>query len=216
MNITRLLKDFDNFKDYYEPAITYENISGIFSANVDGQILFKGDSLIRNKLYVRGDIKLEKGGVYNYQPVIDMAQYLPGIDNLEKLEFKTIKSNVFVFQDAIYVPTTLLVSNKLDATALGMKSFGEDYSYHFIVFLSDILTGKSQKRIEKQNEIGDEITSAGRKGTMVKSYSLGGKHRSGLDNVKDQDEMKRKVKASEGLLNVRFHPNTINYNTGVK
>jgi hypothetical protein len=131
------------------------------------------------------------------------------------LEFKTINSSVFIFQDAIYVPTTLIVSNKLDATALGMQSFGEDYSYHFIVFLSEILTGKSKRLIEEQNEIGDEATTADRKGTMVKSYSIDGKSHSGLDNEKDQDEMKRKIKASEGLLNIRFHPNTINYNTGV-
>jgi hypothetical protein len=215
MNVTRLLEDFDNFKDFYEPAITQENLSGILSSKVDAQIYFKGDSMIRNKMYVRGDIKLEKGGIFNYQPVKDMEQYLKGVGSLDRLEFKTINSNVFVFQDAIYVPTTLVISNKLDATALGMQSFGEDYSYHFIVFLSDILTGKSRKLIEKQDRIGDEITSTGRKGTLVKSYSINGKSHSGLDNKSDQEKMRSKVKASEGLLNVRFHPNVVNYNTGV-
>jgi hypothetical protein len=166
-------------------------------------------------LYVRGDVKLEKGGIYNYPPVKDMAQYLPGIDNLDELEFKTIKSNIFVFQDAIYVPTTLIVSNKLDATALGMKSFGEDYSYHFMVFLSDILTGKSKKINKEQDEKGDDISETGREGIRVKSYSIGGKSRSGLDNEKDRKEMERKVKTSEGLLKLRFNPNLINYNTRV-
>ncbi len=216
MNVAQLLQDFDNFKEFYEPSITYENISGILSSRVDGQIFFKGDSLLRNEMRVRGDIKLEKGGIYNYPPVEDIAQYLPGIDNLKKLEFKTIKSNVFVFKDAVYVPITLIVSNKLDASALGMQSFGKDYSYHFIVFLRDILTGKSKKRLEKQDEMGEEISSADRKGTMVKSYSINGKNRSGLDNEKDREEMKTKVLTSEKLLNVRFHPKVVNYNTGVK
>jgi hypothetical protein len=215
MNVTRLLEDFDNFKDFYEPAITNENISGVLSSRFDAQIYFKGDSMIRNKMYVRGDIKLEKGGIYNYQPVKDMEQHLKGVGSLDRLEFKTINSNVFVFQDAVYVPTTLVISNKLDATALGMQSFGEDYSYHFIVYLSDILTGKSKKLIEKQDKIGDEITSAGRKGTLVKSYSIDGKRRSGLDNKSDQEKMRSRVKASEALLNLRFHPNIANYNTGV-
>jgi hypothetical protein len=216
MNVTRLLEDFDNFKDFYEPAITHENISGILSSRVDAQVYFKGDSMIRNKMYVRGDIKLEKGGIYNYEPVIDMEQYLKGVGSLKRLEFKTINSNVFVFQDAVYVPTTLVISNKLDATALGMQTFGEDYSYHFIVYLSDILTGKSKKLIEKQDKMGDEITSAGRKGTLVKSFSIDGKRRSGLDTKSDQEKMRSRVKASEALLNVRFHPNIANYNTGVK
>lgn len=217
MNVTRLLKDFDNFKDFYEPAITQENISGILSSKVDVQIYFKDDSMIRNKMYVRGDLKLEKGVINNYQPVKDMEPYLPGIDNLDVLEFKTLNSNLFVFQDAVYVPTTLVVSNKLDATALGMQSFGEDYSYHFIVFLSEIIYGKGKRINKKQNQMGEEVTSTGRKksGTLVRSYSLNGKSRSGFDNEKEQEKMRSKVRASEALLNVRFHPKTVNYNTGV-
>lgn len=216
MNVAQLLQDFDNFKEFYKPSITYENISGILSSRVDGQIFFKGDSLLRNEMRIRGDIKLEKGGIYNYPPVKDMAQYLPGIDNLDRLEFKTINSNIFVFKDAIYVPVTLVVSNKLDASALGMKSFGEDYSYHFIVFLSDILTGKSNKIKRQQDRGGDEISEAGRRGIAVKSYSIGGRSRSGLDNKNDREEMQTKVLTSEKLLNVRFHPKVVNYNTGVK
>jgi hypothetical protein len=215
MNVTRLLEDFDNFKDFYEPAITHENISGILSSRVDAQVYFEGDSMIRNKMYVRGDIKLERGVINNYQPVKDMEPNLPGIDNLDVLEFKTINSNLFVFQDAVYVPTTLVISNKLDASALGMQSFGEDYSYHFIVFLSDILYGKSDRRKRKQDEIGEEITSADRKGRLVKAYSENGKRRTGLDSQKEQEKMRSRVKASEALLNVRFHPKTINYDTGV-
>ena len=97
-----------------------------------------------------------------------------------------------------------------------MQSFGEDYAYHFIVFLGDIITGKSDRKLKKQDAMGEEISIDGRKGTMVKSYSLNGKSRSGLDNKKDRKEMERKVKASETLLNLRFHPNLVNYDTGVK
>jgi len=215
MNVTRLLEDFDNFKDFYEPAITNENLSGILSSKFDAQVYFRGDSMIRNKMYVRGDIKLEKGGIYNYQPVKDQERNLEGINNLDTLEFKTINTNIFVFQDAVYVPSTLVISNKLDATALGMQSFGEDYSYHFIVYISDILYGKSDKRIRKQDEMGEEITSAGRKGILIKSYSIDGKSHSGRDNKSDQEKMRSRVKVSEGLLNLRFHPYVVNYNTGV-
>ncbi|MBN1597838.1 MAG: AsmA family protein [Bacteroidales bacterium] len=216
MDVNQLLRDFDNFSEYYKPEITYENVTGILSSEVHSQILIKGDSLIRNKMYVKGDVKLEKGGIYNYPPLKEMEPYLPGIDNLNKLEFKTINSNIFVFQDAIYVPTTLVVSNKLDAQALGMQGFGEDYSYHFMVFLSDLLTGKSDRITKKQDKGGDDIADDGRKGTRVRSYSEKGKRRSGLDSEKNWKEMERKVKASEALLNLRFHPHIVNYNTGVE
>ena len=83
------------------------------------------------------------------------------------------------------------------------------------MFLSDILYGKSNRRSRKQDEMGEEIASTGRKGTLVKSYSTDGKRRSGLDTKSDQEKMRSRVKASEALLNLRFHPNIANYNTGV-
>ena len=218
MNVNRLLKDFNNFKDFYKPAITFNNLSGIFSSKIDAQIYFKNGSMIRKKMYVRGDdIKLEKGGIYNYQPVKDMAEYLPGIDNLDILEFKTINSKIFVFQDTVYVPSTFIVSNKLDASALGLQTLGGDYSYHFKVYMSDILTSKNPKINKKQDKIGDVISSSDRKGgILVKSYSINGKSKSGLDNKIDQLNMSINVKTSNTQLLLRFNPYNINYDTGVK
>ena len=138
------------------------------------------------------------------------------VKDLDVLEFKTINSNVFVIKSAVYVPTTLVFSNKLDATAFGMQSFGEDYEYHLMVFLSDILTGKSKKRIKKQDKIGEEITKTDRNGIKVVSYSLDGESKSGLDNDDDRNEMKRIINVDEALLNIRFHPGVISYNTGVE
>ncbi len=216
MNVTQLLEDFDNFQDFYEPAITSKNISGILSSKVDAQVYFKNDSLLRSEMRAKGIVKIEKGGIYHYPPVQDMAQNLRGIDNLDVLEFKTINTSIFIFKDAVNVPNTLIISNKLDATAFGMQSFGEDYEYHLMVFLSDILTGKSKKRIKKQNEIGDEITSAGRKGIKIKSYSEDGKSGSKPElNDKERDEMSRKIKDRQKHLELRFNPFMINYNTGV-
>ncbi len=217
MNVNQLLKDFDNFKEYYEPAISYENISGILTSRLDAQILMRNDSMIMDKFFVRADtIKLEKGGIYNYPAVQDVAQYLPGIDNLDKLEFKTINSQVFILQGAIYVPKTVIISNKLDASALGMQSFGEDYSYHFEVFIRDILSGKSKKTNKKQEKSGDEVATLNRKGTLVKSYSIDGKSRSGLDNKNDRDKMKITVSAAHTLLKLKFYPKLVKYDTGVK
>ena len=83
--------------------------------------------------------------------------------------------------------------------------------------VSEIIYGKSKRINKKQDKMGEEVVSTGHKksGTLVKSYSLDGKSRSGLDNKNDQEKMRSRVKASEALLNVRFHPKSVNYNTGV-
>lgn len=218
LNVYKLLQDFDNFQDYYEPAITHENISGILSTNVNAQVLFRNDSLILDKFYVRADtVKLEKGVITKYPPVQDVAQYLPGIDNLDILEFKTLNSQVFILQNAIYVQKTNIVSNKLDATALGMQSFGEDYSYHLIVYLSDILSGKSNRITKKQDKMGEEASDESRKkGFPVRSYSLDGKSKSGLDTKDARTYMTSTVNAADRTLKLKFNPRLVKYDTGVK
>lgn len=215
MNISRLLRDFDNFEEFYKPELTYDNISGILSSEFDTQMLYRNDSIVRDKLYVRGTIKLEKGGIYNYQPVKDQEGNLKAINNLDTLEFKTINTSIFVLQDTVWVPSTLIYSNKLDATALGLQCFAGDYSYHLIVYIGEILSGNTNRN-EKKNAEGEEVISKGRKGTRVKSFKLNGKSGSGLDNKKDQLKMKITVEAANRLLKLRFNPNITSYETGVK
>ncbi len=218
MNVVSLLKDFDNFQEFYTPELTYNNISGVLSSNLDFQILFKDDSMIWDKTFVLGSFKLEKGGIYNYKPVMEMEPYLPkAISDLKVLEFKTINTNLFVIKDTIYVPSTLIVSNKLDATALGWQNFKGDYSYHLIVFLSEIITGKSNRINKKQDRMGEDVSDTGHKknGTLVKSEYLKGESKSGLDNPKEQQRIANKIKSAEFWLKLYFYPKLANYSTDV-
>ncbi|PLX14890.1 MAG: hypothetical protein C0597_09435 [Marinilabiliales bacterium] len=79
MDINKLLADFDNFEDFYDPAIKAENLSGLFSTNLFTRFNMIGDSLIMNDVRVKGDIKLEDGGVYNYEPATSLSKFT-GID----------------------------------------------------------------------------------------------------------------------------------------
>lgn len=213
LDVNQLLIDFDNFKEFYEPSITSSNISGFFSARVNAQLLFRNDSLIRSKMYVKGDsLKLEKGIITRYEPLKLIEPYLTGIDNLDELDFKTIISNVFVFQDTVYVPTTLIVSNKLDANAFGKKSFGTDYEYHFTIFMSDLFLGKSERIKKKQDKTGEIATDSRNRGIPLRYGSRGVDY----DLEKDRNEMERSIKTSERLLKLRFNPYIVSYETGIK
>lgn len=213
MDLKQILIDFNNFD---QKEITDENISGVFSTTVDSRFVLQADTMLWDDMRVKGELKLEQGGVYNYQPIIDMEKYLPGVKHLENLKFKTLNSNIFVFQSGVYIPSTLVVTNQFDAKFFGYKMFGDDYSYHAEVFLSDLLASKSNRQKKKQDAQGEEIKEFDRKGTKLRSYSEGGKEKNGFDDDGDRTRTQNKVRVSETLLNLKFHPKVTSYETGLE
>lgn len=214
MDVQSLLRDFDGFG---QTEISDENISGVISIpELNSRVEYIGDSMDVNSIRLRGTVKIENGGIYNYAPVVAIEQDLPGsgVNNLENLEFNTINSQIFIFKSKFYVPKTDIITNQFDASVLGIKTFGDDYSYHAEIFLSDFLTGKSDRQKRKQNARGDDGVELNRNGRLVRSYSENGKRKNGLDNKNDRNETKRAIKASEGMLKLKFI--VVDYNTGVR
>ena len=214
MDIHKLLADFDDFEDYYEPSIRAENLSGLFSTNLYSRFNMRGDSLVMKDVRVKGDFKLEEGGVYNYEPATNLSKFT-GIDELDNIKFKTLESKIFVFKKAIYVPETSIASTAVNINAYGMQSFGKDYEYHLEIKLSDILFGKSKKQKRKESRAGDQDFEDDRNMREIVAYSLDGKNKNGFDNEKLQGKMKTKIKLNQNLLNLRFHPEMFNFETNV-
>ncbi|HAF28860.1 MAG TPA: hypothetical protein DCG75_07410 [Bacteroidales bacterium] len=214
MDIHKLLADFDNFQAYYEPSIKSENLSGLFSTNLYTRVNMIGDSLIQNDMRVRGSLRLEDGGVYNFEPATSMSKFT-GIDELDNIKFKTLESKIFIFKNAIYVPETFISSTALNITAYGMQSLGEDYEYHLKIKLSDILFGKSKKQKRKESKGGEDVVEDERNMREIVAYSLDGKNKNGFDSNDLQSKMKTKIKVQETLLNLRFDPGMFNFDTKV-
>ena len=81
-----------------------------------------------------------------------------------------------------------------------------------MVFLSDLFLGTKDKWNKKQEKMGEVVTDAGRTGTSL----VYGIKRKGFDRKEDRLEMERNVRTKERLLNLRFNPYVVNYNTGVE
>ena len=152
--------------------------------------------------------------MYNFEPATNMSKFT-GIDELDNIKFKTLESNIFIFKNAIYVPETFISSNAVDITAYGMQSFGEDYEYHLKIKLSDLLFGKSKKLKRKQSKSGDEAIEDDRNKREIVTYSIDGKNKNGFDNSTLQSAMKNKIVMQEKMLNFRFNPRLVNFETNV-
>ena len=215
MDINKLLFAFDNFG--YDSLISYENLSGFFSADLNSRFVFDADTLVSNDMRILGNFKLRNGKLVNYEPAMEVSKFT-GIKELDNIDMKTLECNIFMFKNKIYVPITKIVSSSLDLSTFGMQSMGDDYEYHIQMKLSEILKGKSQKLIERQNSSGDEISEDDIDNNTIKliyAY-VDGKKKVGFATKKAQKQMALKIQVQQKMLELIFHPKLVSFETDVK
>jgi len=211
MNIRTMLMDLDNFG--MDSLITYENLSGLLSSDLNMFIPID-DSVLIDKMMISGDLTLVEGGVYNYGPAEEMSKFTR-IKELDNIQFKTLRSSIFMFKNTLYVPRTNIVSNALDIAAFGMQSMESDYEYHLEIHLSNILFGKSKKRNKKQDKGGEEIDEKSLKKSShkVRYADVEGDSKAGWDTKASREEMMNKIRVQQKMLDFIFFPKNIHYNT---
>lgn len=215
MDIKQLLKDFDKYIP--DSVISHKNISGLFSTDLYTRTVLIGDSIIMPDMRIKGDIKLENGGVYDYAPAKELSKFTR-INELDNIQFKTLESSIFMFKNKMYVPETHIVSTAVDISAFGMQSMGEDFEYHLKLHLSDVLKGKSDKLIKEQTKSGRKVKEEDVERNSVNLiYSkINGKTKANFDTKKQQDKMKNKIRVQDKILSLVFYPKLFKFETGVK
>ncbi len=214
MDIHKLLFAFDDFG--YDSLISYKNITGIISAELNSRFVFVADTLVSNDIRVLGNFKLKNGKLINYEPAMDVSKFT-GIKELDNIDMKTLECNIFMFKNKIYMPITKIVSSSMDLSTFGMQSMSDDYEYHIQMKLSEILKGKSQKLFERQIKSGDEISEDDiDKNTIKLIYGyIDGKKKVGFATKKAQRQMALKIQVQQKMLELIFHPKLVSFETGV-
>ena len=218
MNVTQLVDAFGDYMDYDE--IQKNNVQGTISAVMDGKIVLKDFEPDYNEMSLKGDLTLKNGALFNVKPVMEVQNISGvGIKNLDSLYFSTINSSLFLFRNDLYIPRTEIQTSSFDAMFLGMYSFGEDYAYHIRLFLGEVLSSKSKAHLRKQAQEGgfseedEKDLTKGRTAIYVVSKSENGKEKAGFDTKKDRLNMVARVNLQEQMLNMRFHPTLVSYDT---
>lgn len=215
MDIHKLLYAFDDFG--YDSLISYKNISGIFSSDLNARFVFEADTLVSNDMRVLGNFKLKNGKLINYEPAMEVSKFT-GIKELDNIDMKTLECDIFMFKNKIYVPITKIVSSSLDLSTFGMQSMGDEYEYHIQLNLGELLKGKSQKLFERQSKSGDEVSEDDLdKNTIKLIYGyVDGKKKVGFATKKAQRQMALKIQVQQKMLELIFHPKLVSFETGVK
>jgi uncharacterized protein involved in outer membrane biogenesis len=216
MDINKLLIDANDFD---QTDFTHENISGILTSSVNGRIIVSGDSIHYDKIALLGYFKLENGGIYNFEPAMELAKFT-NLRELDNIIFRTMESSIFIHKGKVFFPKTDIVSSALDMSVYGMQAFdaSDDYEYHLIVHLSDVLLGKSDKLLKKQGmetDIFEGDDTADRKGLYLVSYDKDGETKNSFDTKGLQRMMKTVIRVNERGLNLMFNPLLQNFRTDI-
>ena len=218
MDVSKLMKSFYQYIDYED--IKAENVQGIFSTKMDGEIVLKNYEPVYESLMLKGDFTIENGALFNVKPVVEIEKIKGvGLKNMDSLYFSTLSSSVFLFNNKLYIPKTEIRTTSFDAMFLGMYSFGDDYAYHIRMFLGEVLSSKSKANLRKQakddgfDEEDEKDVTKGRTSIYVVSKSENGKEKAGFDKKKDRQNMVAKVNLQKQMVDLSFHPALIKYET---
>lgn len=218
MDVTQLVDAFGEYMDYED--IQKNNVQGTLTGIMDGKVVMYDFEPDYNEMSLKGELILENGALFNVKPVMEVEQISGvGIKNLDSLYFSTLSSSLFLFRNNLYIPRTEIKSSSFDAMFLGMYSFGEDYAYHIRMFLGEVLSSKSKANLRKLsqeggfNEDDDKDVTKGRTSIYVVSKLENGKEKAGFDNKKDRSNMVARVNLQKQMLDMRFHPTLVSYNT---
>lgn len=209
MDIQKLLYDSDNFwggQDY----ITHENFDGLYSGNLNGTIFTMNDTtVLYEDMKIKGNFVLENGNLYEFEPIKELS-YLPMFNKEGNIEFQTLKTELFIYNNDIYFPKTNIISSATDMSVYGMQSFNEDYEYHIKVFLKDMLLGKGKKMKRKQKELEDYDRE---KGMQLVAMDVDGNSKYGKDEKGLQRNMLLKIRVQRNGLNLFFKDKLFNFST---
>jgi len=214
-NIKKVLKNNNNFED---TVLTFEKVNGIYTGELHARVFLIGtDSFLLDKTKVVGHFKLEDGHIYDYEPLTEVSVNIGGLKELEKLEFNTLKTDLFMLNGKVFIPQTDVVSSALDMSFFAMYNvLNEDYQAHIELFLKDILMGKSKKLMKQQEEMNKkEGGKLDRKGIHLIAMDVDGKTKHGIEgsDSKRKKKLKNQLNKQQGILNLLFNPTLVNYST---
>lgn len=215
MDVRKLLVDGENFG---QTDITYENVDGILTSSISGRVVMQDTNILYDKINILGYFKLENGGIYNFEPAMELSRYT-NLRELNNIIFRTLESSVFIYNNRIFFPKTDIVSTAFDITAYGMESFGDEYEYHLVLHPGDAIFGKTEKLLKQQgleSDVFEGVDKAERKGLHLVAKKRDGDTKYGIDNKSMQRMMNAMIRTNERGLNLLFHPRLFNFSTEIE
>jgi hypothetical protein len=166
VNVKMLFTQFGNFG---QEDLKDENLEGQVTADV----IFTGSmknnlDIDLNSIKTHAEIMIENGRLVNYSPMQSLSTFLK-VKDLTDIRFATMKNQIDIDNQVIYIPSMEIKSSALNLQLLGTHTFDNVLDYHFTIALADLVASKFKKRnkgYDNQAEFGP-VEDDGRGRTKV-------------------------------------------------
>lgn len=152
INISQMFLQFENFG---QSTITNKNIKGVatfkiqFSAELTPEL-----DMDLNTLYSGIDLNIENGELNNVEAMKSLSRFID-LKELENIRFATLKNQIEIKKQMIYIPKMEVKSSAIDLTASGTHSFDNRINYRIKLALNDLLARKAKKAKKENDEFGE-------------------------------------------------------------
>ncbi len=142
INIDSLFYMFDNFGQEF---ITYKNLKGEFTGNVETAFNWNQLGEIDTKSLVANvDGSILKGELNDFEPMQSLSRFIQAKE-LEHIVFSELKNKVFIENRRISFPEMQIISNVSDISFSGTHTFDSEMDYKLIVPLKNLKKPKVDK-----------------------------------------------------------------------
>lgn len=151
---TKIEELFYELNDLGQQSIRSENIRGELNAD----IIFKSKFNRKFKpflsdIYATSDFEILNGRLIDFRPIVESLKIL-NEDSLSDMQFSTLRNQIEIKDQIIYIPKMNIRSNALNFEGYGNHSFNNEFDYHFRILLADFLSKKARDKKKKFEEYG--------------------------------------------------------------
>lgn len=151
VDINEMFRQFENFNQKH---ILDENIKGITTTEIEFASVWDRELKVDyDKIYVLADIKVNKGELIDYKPILALSKYIE-VEELEHIKFDHLSTQIEVKNKVVYIPKTEVNSSAIDVTLSGTHTFNNKIDYRFKLLLNDVLWGKAKRKKKEITEFG--------------------------------------------------------------
>lgn len=145
-------KMFYVFGNFGQKSLQDKNIKGLLTASIQFASVWSDSFVVEPEtIYASADIKIDKGEIIDYEPLMGLSKYLKGYD-LSHVKFETLSNTIVIKNKVITIPKMDINSDAIDIKIDGTHTFENQIDYHLSVLIAQI----KKKESKTINEVGHE------------------------------------------------------------
>jgi hypothetical protein len=140
---------FSQMGNFGQTVLMDKNVRGNLTATVQfASVWSKSLNCNFDKIYAKSNLTIENGELINFEPMLALSKYVKGAD-LKQIKFSTLKNQIEIKNQTIYIPTMEIKTSAMDLIASGTHKFNNTIDYQLQLYLSQIL-GKKVKEMNTE------------------------------------------------------------------